>query len=54
MSAHTIRELLLRIARRGITVFLTSHILSMVERVAEQVLMLRAGKLVYRAGVPER
>ncbi|MBI4904223.1 MAG: ABC transporter ATP-binding protein [Acidobacteria bacterium] len=46
VTAQTIRDLLMRIAGRGITVFLTSHILSLVERVASQVIIVRQGKVV--------
>lgn len=46
VTAQTIRDLLLRIAQRGITVFLTSHILSLVERIATQIVIIRAGKVI--------
>jgi ABC-2 type transport system ATP-binding protein len=45
--SRTIRNLLVEIAPRGVTVFLTSHILSIVEEIATQVMMIRAGKLVF-------
>jgi len=45
--SRTIRDLLVEIAPRGVTIFLTSHILSIVEEIASQVMMIRAGKLVY-------
>lgn len=45
--SRTIRDLLVAIAPRGVTVFLTSHILSIVEEIATQVMMIRAGKLVF-------
>ena len=45
--SRTIRDLLLEIAPRGVTVFLTSHILSIVEEIASHIMMIRAGKLVF-------
>ena len=47
VTSKTIRDLLAAIARRGITVFLTSHILSIVDRLAGQILMLRKGRIVW-------
>jgi len=37
----------------GVTVFLTSHILSMVERIATQIVMIRKGKVVWNSTVGE-
>ena len=45
--SRTIRDLLVAIAPRGVTIFLTSHILSIVEEIATHVMMIRAGKLVF-------
>jgi len=45
--SRTIRDLLVAIAPRGVTVFLTSHILSIVEEIATHVMMIRGGKLVF-------
>jgi ABC-2 type transport system ATP-binding protein len=45
--SRTIRDLLLAVAPRGVTVFLTSHILSIVEEIATHIMMIRAGKLVF-------
>ena len=47
VSARTIHDLLTSIAARGTTVFFTSHILSIVERIANQILMIRGGKIVW-------
>ncbi len=47
VTSKIMRDLLESASRRGITVFLTSHILSMVERLATQVVMIRKGKLVW-------
>jgi len=38
---------------RGVTVFLTSHILSVVERIASQFVMIRAGKMVWNSRAEE-
>lgn len=47
VTAKIMRVLLESAARRGVTIFLTSHILSMVEQIATQLVMIRAGKLVW-------
>lgn len=47
VSSKTIDEILRAAASRGVTVFLTSHILPIVEKLAESVLMIRAGKIVW-------
>ncbi|MCC7497839.1 MAG: ABC transporter ATP-binding protein [Bryobacterales bacterium] len=49
VSSKAMRDLLAAIATRGITVFLTSHILPVVERLAQQILMLRGGELVWNS-----
>ena len=41
------RDLLESISRRGVTVFLTSHILQVVEQIATQLVMIRKGKIVW-------
>ena len=46
VTTKTIGELLRSVARRGVTVFLTSHILSIVEQIATRVLMIRDGRIV--------
>ena len=43
VTAKIMRDLLQSVARHGVTVFLTSHILSMVERIATQIVMIRKG-----------
>ncbi len=53
VTSRTIRDLLAAIARRGITVFLTSHILSIVEGLAGQILMLRKGRIVWNSAIEE-
>jgi ABC-2 type transport system ATP-binding protein len=54
-TSKIVRDLLVSAAARGVTVFLTSHILPVVERIAHQFVMIRAGKIVWNspaAGLP--
>jgi len=53
VTAKIIRELLVSVARHGVTVFLTSHILSMVERIASQIVMIRKGSMVWNSSVAD-
>src|SRR5260370_17149728 len=53
VTSKAIRDLLSRIAARGVTVFLTSHILEMVERLATQIVMIRKAKLVCNSATHE-
>ncbi|MDH3283770.1 MAG: ABC transporter ATP-binding protein [Acidobacteriota bacterium] len=45
-SARTIREMLERLCARGVTVFLTSHVLPFVESLASHVGILSSGRLI--------
>jgi ABC-2 type transport system ATP-binding protein len=49
VASKTLRELMLTLTTRGITVFLTSHILSIVERLASQIVMIRDGRVVWNS-----
>jgi ABC-2 type transport system ATP-binding protein len=51
ITAETIRVQLRATAKRGVTVLLTSHILSMVDRVADQVVMIRRGEVVLDSAI---
>lgn len=51
VTAEAIRQLLRRIAARGTTVLLTSHILPLVTSVADELLLLRHGQLVFQGAV---
>ncbi|HTS78946.1 MAG TPA: ABC transporter ATP-binding protein [Bryobacteraceae bacterium] len=51
VSSKTIEELLRSAASRGVTVFFTSHILPIVERLAAKILMIRGGKMVWNSAV---
>jgi ABC-2 type transport system ATP-binding protein len=53
VTSKIMRVLLESAARRGVTVFLTSHILSVVEQIATQLVMIRAGKLVWDSPAAE-
>jgi ABC-2 type transport system ATP-binding protein len=53
VSSKAIRDLLTNISRRGITVFLTSHILSIVDQLATEIMMIRDGRIVWSSGTPE-
>jgi len=48
VTAQTIAELLLMTAKHGVTIFLTSHILSIVDRLADWIIVLRGGEIVWQ------
>jgi ABC-2 type transport system ATP-binding protein len=52
-TSRIMRDLLVSAAARGITVFLTSHILPVVERIAHQFVMIRGGKIVWNSSAVE-
>jgi ABC-2 type transport system ATP-binding protein len=53
VTSRIMRDLLQTVARRGVTVFLTSHILSVAEEIATQVVMIRKGKIVWNSPAGE-
>lgn len=53
VSAETIRMLLRAVSSRGITLLLTSHILSMVDRISDRVMLISHGRLVWNSTVQE-
>ncbi len=53
VTSKIMRDLLQSVARHGITVFLTSHMLSVVEQIATQLIMLRHGRIVWDSPVTE-
>ena len=53
VTAETIRLQLRATARRGITILLTSHILSLVDRVADQVVMINHGRVLHDSPVTD-
>ena len=53
VTSKVMRDLLQSIAARGVTVFFTSHVLSAVEQIATQLIMIRKGKIVWDSPVGE-
>ena len=53
VTAKIMQDLLIKVAGHGVTVFLTSHILSMAERIANRFIMIRAGKIVWNSFAEE-
>ncbi|MFC1766235.1 ABC transporter ATP-binding protein [Planctomycetota bacterium] len=53
VSSRTLRDVLQRLTERGATVFLTSHVLEIVERLCTDVGIIAAGKLVYQASMAQ-
>jgi ABC-2 type transport system ATP-binding protein len=49
VTSKIMRDLLESAARHGITVFLTSHMLSVVEQIATRLIMIRHGKMVWNS-----
>ncbi len=49
VSSRTIRDLLSTAAQRGITVFLTSHTLPIVDQLATEIMMIRGGSIVWNS-----
>ncbi len=49
VTSKTIRDLLQTLARRGVTIFFTSHILSIVERLATHYILIRQGRVVWNS-----
>lgn len=49
VTSRSIQDLLSTVAARGMTVFLTSHILSIVERIATQTVLIRDGRIVWNS-----
>jgi ABC-2 type transport system ATP-binding protein len=47
VTSKAIHDVMANVSKRGVTVFFTSHILSVVERLATQVVMIRSGKIVW-------
>jgi ABC-2 type transport system ATP-binding protein len=46
IASRTLKELLLRLTARGLTVFLTSHVLEIVERLCTDIAVISRGRLV--------
>ena len=53
VASESIRSLFKAISGRGITVLLTSHILSLVGRMADRLMLIREGRLVWNAPIAD-
>lgn len=53
VTSKIMRDLLQSIAARGVTVFFTSHVLSAVEQIATQLIMIRKGRIVWNSPAEE-
>ena len=53
VTSRTIRDLLAKFAQRGSTVFITSHVLEIVERICTHVGIIAAGKLVTQSSLDD-
>jgi ABC-2 type transport system ATP-binding protein len=53
VSSRVLRDVLRRCVQRGATVFLTSHVLEIVEKLCSDVGIIANGKLVYQAAMEE-
>jgi ABC-2 type transport system ATP-binding protein len=53
IAARTLKDLLLRLTARGLTVFLTSHVLEIVERLCTHIAIINAGRLVVSGSLAE-
>jgi ABC-2 type transport system ATP-binding protein len=53
VSSRVLRDVLRRCVKRGATVFLTSHVLEIVEKLCTDVGIIAQGKLVYQATMDE-
>jgi len=53
VSSRVLRDVLRRCVKRGATVFLTSHVLEIVEKLCSDVGIIDRGKLVYQATMEE-
>jgi ABC-2 type transport system ATP-binding protein len=53
IASRTLKDLLLRLTERGLTVFLTSHVLEIVERLCSDIAIISAGKLLASGSLAE-
>ena len=53
VSSRTVRQILQRLVERGVTVFFSSHVMEMVEKLCNRVAILRRGKVVALGTVDE-
>ena len=53
LASRTLKDLLLQLTARGITVFLTSHVLEIVERLCTHIAIITEGRLVVEGALDE-
>src|ERR1700722_11486640 len=53
LAAGALKELLARMTERGVTIFLTSHVLEIVERLCSHVAIIKKGQLVAQGSLDE-
>jgi ABC-2 type transport system ATP-binding protein len=53
LAAGALKELLARMTERGVTIFLTSHVLEIVERLCSHVAIIKKGQLVAQGSIAE-
>jgi ABC-2 type transport system ATP-binding protein len=53
IASRTLKDLLLRLTARGLTVFLTSHVLEIVERLCSDIAIIAQGKLLASGSLNE-
>jgi len=53
VASRTIRTVLARLVQRGATIFLTSHILELVERLCTHVGIINMGRLAWQGALPD-
>ena len=53
LASRTLKDLLLRLTARGLTVFLTSHVLEIVERLCTDIAIITGGRLVVAGPLDE-
>ncbi|HET6668715.1 MAG TPA: ABC transporter ATP-binding protein [Pyrinomonadaceae bacterium] len=53
IASRTLKDLLSRLTERGLTVFLTSHVLEIVERLCSDIAIISAGKLLASGSLEE-
>jgi ABC-2 type transport system ATP-binding protein len=53
LAAGALKELLARMTERGVTIFLTSHVLEIVERLCSHVAIIKKGQLVAQGSMEE-
>ena len=53
LASRTLKDLLLKLTARGVTVFLTSHVLEIVERLCTHIAIITEGRLVVEGALGE-